>query len=80
MAENAIATARRCSVSSSSAAFISAVKVADMEIAKAEDVCKVEKERKYKLDKDRENGQSHLEPSIEKFIGASENTVNRTSI
>ncbi len=67
VAENAIATARRCSVSSSSAAFISAVKVADMEIEKAEDICKLEKEKKYKLDKDRENGQIHLEPSIEKF-------------
>ena len=67
VAENAIATARRCSVSSSTSAFISAVKVADVEIAKAEDICKTEKEKKYKLDKDRQNGQSHLEPSMEKF-------------
>ena len=65
--ENAISTARRCSVSSSASAFVAAVNLAVGEIGKAEDICKVETEKKYKLDKDRQNGQSHLEPSIDKF-------------
>ena len=67
VAENAISTARRCSVSSSASAFVAAVNLAVGEIGKAEDICKVETEKKYKLDKDRQNGQSHLEPSIDKF-------------
>ena len=67
VAEDAIATARRCSISTSLKSFVAAVDLANTEILKAETVCLREKEKKVKLDADRRHGENSLEPALSKF-------------
>ena len=61
VAEDAIATARRCSISTSLKSFIAAVDLANTEILKAETVC-LRRKKKVKLDADRRHGR--LEPAL----------------
>ena len=67
VAEDAVATARQCSASSSVKSFVAAVELAESETKKTEQIVEREKEKKIKLDADRRNGEANLEPAIERF-------------
>ena len=67
VAEDAVATARQCSASSSVKSFVAAVELAESETKKTEQIVEREKVKKIKLDADRRNGEANLEPAIERF-------------